>query len=160
MDIAQAIYGHPIATWVRESNSLLAFTGLLFLHAVGLAFTVGVSGVIALRVLGFATALPLGSMATLFRVVWVAYAVTAFSGVLLLMGNAINDLSNPLFYTKLLFVGLAAISVRATETRVFARGRFHTTSAKLLASASLASWTLAIIAGRLSEYPSLFGLGN
>ena len=66
MDIVQAIYSNPVAAWVRESNALLAFTGLLFLHAVGLAFAAGVSAVIDLRLLGVA-ALPVG-----WAVAWIA----------------------------------------------------------------------------------------
>lgn len=210
MEILAAIHDTAFSTWVRESNSLFAFTGLLFLHAVGLAFAVGVSAVIGLRILGVAPRLPLAPMEKLFPVIWVGFWINALSGVPILMANADQDLINPVFYAKMLFIALAVVSVRQVKSQVFRdaaslettpverretrgnpvrhaeafRGRANLdmtpvaildppvavpdatpvqtiplpTKAKILAAASLAFWSGAIVAGRLTEYPSLFRL--
>lgn len=119
MGILTAIQETTVATWVRESPSLFGFTGILFLHAVGLAFAVGVSAAIDLRILGVAPRLPLAPMEKLFPVIWVGFWINALSGVPLLMANAEHDLINPTFYAKMLFIALAVVSVRKVRRHVF-----------------------------------------
>jgi hypothetical protein len=119
MEILTAIHDTGFATWVRESPSLFAFTGILFLHAVGLAFAVGVSAAIDLRILGVAPNLPLAPMEKLFPVIWVGFWINVLSGVPLLMANAEQDLINLTFYAKMLFIALAVVSVRMVRHQVF-----------------------------------------
>lgn len=152
-----------LGTWVRESPSLWAYSGLISLHAFGLAFAAGVSAAIALRILGVAPGLPLAPMEKLFPIIWIAFWVNAVSGALLLTGSATTDLTNPVFFTKMAFVVLAIVTVRLLKHQVFRDpARLSTRPApqraRILAAASLACWMGAIVAGRPVEYPVLFRL--
>ena len=149
-------------TWVRESPSMFAYTGLLSLHALGLAFAVGFSWFIALRILGFGRALPLAATEGLFPLLWVGFWINAASGLALLISNASRDLTNPVFLTKIALIALAAFSMAVLKRSVFGSpsaldAGVAPSSSRLLAGASIALWTGAIVAGRLSEYPTLFG---
>ena len=155
MDFLVWLENSGLGTWVRESPSLWAYSGLISFHAFGLAFVVGLSWMIALRVLGFAPGLPLAPLEKLFPVIWIAFWVNAVSGIALVTGSATKDLTNPVFFTKMGFVVLGIVTVRLLKNEVF---RSLTTKARILAAASLAFWAGAIVAGRLVEYPVLFGL--
>ena len=71
----------PSSVWVRESGSLWSYPTVLFLHTVGLAFAVGMSAVISLRVLGAAADMPLPALEPFYRVLWIGFWVNAASGV-------------------------------------------------------------------------------
>jgi hypothetical protein len=150
-----------LGTWVRESPSMFAYSGLISLHAFGLAFAAGVSAAIALRILGVAPGLPLAPMEKLFPIIWMAFWVNAASGALLLTASATMDLTNPVFFIKMAFVVLAIVAVWLLKHQVFRDPARLSTSpapqrARLLAAATLVCWTGAIVAGRLVEYPVLF----
>src|SRR6516164_247673 len=81
-----------LAEWVRGSESLLAFPGIITVHAIGMAFLAGGSTAIDLRILGVAPGVSLN----------------AISGTLLLIAYPTKALTNPLFYVKL---GLIALGV-------------------------------------------------
>ncbi len=145
-----------VGMWVRESPSLFAFTGLIALHAFGLAFAAGMSTAISLRILGVAPQLPLAPMEKLFPIIWTAFSVNAVSGGLLLIGNATGDFVNPIFYIKMAFVVLGAVSVAQVRRRVFRNPNQATEQHRMLAMAPLACWAGAIIAGKMCEYPTYF----
>src|SRR5215216_1373347 len=56
--------------WIVESTSLLAFPGILAVHAIGMGFAAGLSAAIDLRVLGVARAVPLPEMRRLLPILW------------------------------------------------------------------------------------------
>jgi hypothetical protein len=68
MDFLLKIEQSGFSQWVRGSDSLFAFAGILLLHTIGMGFVVGVNATIDLRILGFAPALRLGAMEVLSRV--------------------------------------------------------------------------------------------
>jgi hypothetical protein len=155
----EAIESSGIATFVRESPSLLAYTLALSLHAMGLAVVVGISTAIALRLLGVAREIPLPPLTRLFPVMYVGFWVNALSGLALLSANASGMLANPLFYAKIVFIVGGVAVMRLLRRSVF-NDRLADTgepppSARTLAMASLACWALAIVAGRLTAYPYL-----
>jgi hypothetical protein len=155
----QAIESSAYPTFVRESPSLLAYTLVLSLHAMGLAVVVGLSAAIALRLLGLARGIPLAPLGRLFPVMYVGFWINALSGLALLAANARGMLGNPLFYAKIVFIVGGILVMRLLRRTVF-NDRLAGTeqlprSAGKLAVASLACWTLAIIAGRLTAYPYL-----
>ena len=45
-----------LSTWIREGNSIWAYPMIITFHSAGLAVMVGLSCVVALRILGFASA--------------------------------------------------------------------------------------------------------
>jgi hypothetical protein len=145
-----------LSEWIRGSESLLAFPGIITLHAIGLGILAGGSAAIDLRVLGFAPGVSLGAMARFLPVLWIAFLINAVSGTLLLIAYPTKALTNPLFYVKLALVALAVwliYRIGATVLRAPEADRKPMASgAKLLAVASLAAWLAVILAGRFLAY--------
>lgn len=145
-----------IATWVREGGSLLGYPTILFLHTLTLATVAGLNAGISLRLLGFADKLPLASLTRFFPVIWWVFAVTAASGLALLVADATTKMMSPVFYIKMVFVGLALYTLHLMKTRVFRapylEGARLPSNAWLLAIASIVLWIAATTAGRLMAY--------
>ncbi len=159
MSLIDTIQNSAYATWVRESPSILAYTTILSLHAMGLAIIVGINTIVALRLLGYGEGIPIPTLRKLFPWMYVGFTVNALSGLSLLAANASNDLANWMFYTKLFFILLAMINLELTRVQVFdkpAAGGVAVAPAraKTFAITSIALWSLAIVAGRLTEYPN------
>jgi hypothetical protein len=148
MELLEFVEGTGIATWVRESPSIFAYTLVLSLHAIGLSIVVGVSAMVALRVLGRFDGIPLQPMAKLYPLMYTGFWINAISGLMLLSANATGMLQMTMFYIKMGFVIAAVITLRVMRPKLVAG---H--AAKGLAMALLALWTGAVIAGRLTAYP-------
>lgn len=144
-----------LSEWVR-SESILAFPAIVTLHTIGMGFLAGSSAAIDLRILGFAPGIPLKVMARFLPLLWLAFAVNAISGILLLIGYPTKALTNPVFYTKLGLIALAIALVYWISATVLRAGdadhRQVVAKAKVLALASLAAWVAVIVAGRLLAY--------
>jgi hypothetical protein len=157
--LLEAIQNSAYPTYVRESPSLLGYTLVLALHAMGLAVVVGFSTAIALRVLGRAASIPLAPLGKLFPVMYVGFWVNALSGLALLGANATGMLANPVFYVKLVFIAGGVLVMRLLRRNVFneqlAAGGALPPVARQLAVASLVCWACALVAGRLTAYPYL-----
>lgn len=156
--IVELLEQNAFSTWVRESTSIFAYTLVLSLHAMGLAVLVGLSGAVALRILGFARSIPLAPTLSFFPLMHAGFWVNAISGVILLMAHASSMLTNTMFFIKLAFIALAVISVAMIRNVVFSdaemmAGGAITAKARRLAGATLFFWAGAIIAGRLTSYP-------
>lgn len=147
-----AIEQSGFSIWVRESGSLWSYPGIVFLHTVGLGLLVGLNLVLDLRLLGFATGLPLAAFGRFFRVMWAAFWINAVSGLVLVAQDAHARLANPVFYVKMLAVAGGVAVMVALRRRVgdVSRGTAPGSSTeRTLAVASLVCWTGAIVAGRL-----------
>ena len=160
MNWVDAIENSAYAIWVRESPSIFAFTSILALHAMGLAIIVGLNTVVALRLLGYVPGIPPNKLRKLYPWMYVGFTINAFSGLSLLAANFSNDLHNVMFGFKISFIVLAMINMELIRARVFddpvlVAGGAVPKQARLFALTSLVLWSLAIIAGRLSEYPYL-----
>lgn len=142
--------------WVRESGSLLGYPTILFLHTLGLATVAGLSGAIDLRLLGVASKVPLSSLTRFFPFIWMAFGLTALTGVVLLIADAETKLASPVFYVKMVFIVLALINLNLLKRRIFADPNVDTrplpSQATLLALSSLLFWVGATTAGRLMAY--------
>lgn len=148
------------AIWVRESPSILAFTSILALHAIGLAIIVGLNVVVALRLLGFVPEIPVAKLKQLYPWMYVGFTINALSGGSLMIANLRGELENWMFLTKLGFIALAMINMEIMRTRVFddpvlVAGGALPRAARIFAINSLVLWSLAMIAGRLTSYPYL-----
>jgi hypothetical protein len=153
------IQNSAYAVWVRESPSILAFTSILSLHAMGLAIVVGINFIIALRLLGFVPAIPVAPLRKLFPWMYLGFTINALSGLSLLAANLNNDIHNWMFFVKLSMILFAMINLELTRTRIFdtpgvLQAADLTKRARGFAIASIAFWSLAIVAGRLTEYPN------
>ena len=145
-----------VGTFVRESPSLFAYPMFLFFHALGLSTIVGISTAVALRLLGFASSIAVPPLERLFPLMWTAFAINAISGSGLLVADVALKMTNPVFLTKLTFIGLAMANLWLLKTKVFrdpsvAEGVVPR-KGKLLAGTLLFFWLGAIIAGRLTAY--------
>jgi hypothetical protein len=151
----------PVFRWI-EASALSrwvtgdAFMSVLVLHTLGVALVAGPSLAIALRLLGAARGAPLGAFAGFFPVVWIGLLAAAPSGVLLLIGYPTKALTNPVFYLKLVCIALGLGLLLRIRSRVLLTADDGETRASggaaMLAWASLALWTGAIVAGRLLAY--------
>jgi len=142
--------------WFRESGSLWGYPAVLFLHTLGLGTVAGLSGAIDLRLLGVAPRIPLAPLTRFFAAIWIAFAVTAASGLVLLVAEAEAKLASPIFWIKMTFLALALVNLRLLRTRVFADPKIDTyplaRQAKFLAATSLLLWVAVTTAGRLMAY--------
>ncbi len=145
-----------LSQWVVGSPSLFAFPGILTLHAIGMGFAVGICLALDLRILGVAPGVQIAEMRRYVPIVWIAFWLNAFSGLLLLIGYPTKALTNPVFYLKLLLIGVGLVlfkrigrhvfdpSLPAVDTPPFALRR--------LAVVSMVCWVGAITAGRFLAY--------
>jgi hypothetical protein len=147
----------PLATWVRESPSQFAYTGMLFLHGAGLALSVGVSMVIALRIFGAFAAVPTQALDRLFRPLWIGFWINGFSGTAMLASDMSREMDNTVFRIKLVFVGLAAATMWMLQ-RALGPAPSDLRPVRLLSAVALIFWLAAITFGRFVAYPALLGL--
>ena len=137
-------------TWLRESPSVWAYPTIFFLHTIGLIFAAGASIIINSRLLGAMPQLPVAPLARFFRPIWIAFWVTAISGVIMLASDLQAKLGNRLFLLKMIFVVLAVIITALLRRRVEQPSLSGSTRA--LAAASLVCWLGAVAAGRFMAY--------
>src|SRR5205814_10343769 len=112
--------------------------------------------VIDLRVLGVARRLPIAPLEGLFPIMWLAFWVNTASGVALLVADASTMMVSGIFWVKMACIVAAVISMVLVRRLLFRspheESRDLPFNAKLLAVSSLALWTGAITAGRLTAY--------
>jgi hypothetical protein len=161
MDLFLAfIESSDLSNWIRGSESIFAFPTIITLHTIGMGFLAGGSAAIDLRILGFAPGVSLKAMARFLPLLWLALAVNAVSGVLLLIAYPTKALTNPVFYVKLFLIALAVWLVyhigravlQAPEAGQSALPDPLPKHARRLAILSLAAWIALITAGRLLAY--------
>ena len=147
---------------IRETPSVLYYPTVLAFHAFGMAALVGLSSLIALRVLGFASGLPLAPLEKFYRFINIGFWVNLASGLVLLVLSPTTFLVMPLFYIKLVAIAGALVLVRKLRTSLFDRHAGDnapvSSEARLLAGSMLFLWAVAIQAGRLTAY-SFFPIG-
>ena len=147
--------GSDLSMWIR-GDSMLAFPTIITLHTICMGFLAGASSAIDLRILGAAPGIPLASLRPFYPLMWLAFAINAVTGVLMVIGYPTKQLTNPLFYIKLFLVVLGVwlvYRIGREVLRVTESGeKTITTETRWLAAASLAGWVSLIIAGRLLEY--------
>jgi hypothetical protein len=120
-----------------------------------MAFLAGCGIAIDLRIIGFAPGIPLRPVARLLPLMWLAFAINATTGVLLLIAYPTKALTNPLFYIKITMVAVALTLVYLVARDVLRRAAGEeplAAKAKTLAGASLAAWLVLIAAGRYLAY--------
>jgi hypothetical protein len=138
-----------LSTWIRESDAIYAFPGILIVHTVGMALAAGGVGAIGLRLLGVARQIPIGSLRELVRVAWIGLLLNIVSGTLLVVAYPTKALTNPVFYLKLVVIVAAVSVVRHLDRRLLAG---EASPRKLVPAAMLILAALAIITGRLLPY--------
>jgi hypothetical protein len=148
-----------IGQWVGTSCSIWSFPTVLVFHTVGLALLVGTNAIIDLRVLGASQTLPLPELRRLSRVMWIGFAISAMSGIILFMTDAVRRAGQTAFWIKM---GLIVVSFVVTylirpvlsEERAAAKAGIPRW-AKALAVTSLILWAAVIVFGRLLALATL-----
>jgi hypothetical protein len=145
-----------LSSSIAESSTLYGFALVLVLHTIGIALTAGPAAVMSLRLLGIGRPLPLSSLRTLFTLFWVGFIGNAITGALLFMMAASRTGYKPMYYTKLLFLALALITLRPIRAAIEADrdGEDATIPRRMktIAVLSLLLWAGVITSGRLIAY--------
>jgi hypothetical protein len=146
-----------LARWINESETVFGYSGILFLHTLGLAVAVGASVVVDLRMLGAAPRISVAALLPLFRFMWLGFIVNALSGAMLFAADAPRKAANPLFEFKLVLIAVGVAVMALMERRLLQAGSGAAVAGPerwltRLAIASLVIWTAAIAAGRLVAY--------
>jgi hypothetical protein len=154
----QQVEASGLSVWIRESDSLLAFPGILILHTLGMAFFAGTTAAISLIRLKSVRSIRADAVLRLFPVAWTGLAVNVLSGVLLVVAYPTKALTNPVFYIKLLCIGLmigalqvARRQLRSDSLSIGAEGNVRAKS-NAVAIAMLLLAMLTIVSGRLLPY--------
>ncbi len=150
----RVIEDSDLSNWITESESLLAFPGVLTLHIIGMAMLAGLGVVVALRVIGLGRGIPVAALAAYRPILWLGFAAIVVSGVLLVIAYPTKALTNWLFYFKLVCFGLAMVTLVMMRRRVIEPATFGRTPkpAQWVGAASLLLWGSTIVAGRLLAY--------
>jgi hypothetical protein len=145
-----------LSQWIVGSESMFAFPGILAIHAIGMGFAVGICLALDLRILGVAPGVRIAEMRRFVPIVWTAFWINAISGLLLLIGYPTKALTNPVFYLKLLLIGVGLWLFSRIGRRVFndtaVDDRAQSPIVQRLAIISLVCWVGAITAGRFLAY--------
>jgi hypothetical protein len=157
MEFFNWLQDSSVPTWLREADKLYAYDMYLVSHAIGMAGVVGLSSMIALRILGFAQTMPLKPMEKYFPFIYGGFWLNFCSGVVLFISYPVRAVTNPGFYIKMTGVLLAVLTIRRIRTQVFGNPAYLGTAPLPAASKRLAFrlffiWWFTILAGRLMAY--------
>lgn len=160
VDFSQWLYDSQLGTSIRES--LIAYPAIEGIHLLSLAFSVGLILFTDLRLVGlFLKDVPASDLLRQLRP-WVlgGFATQLFTGVLLFTASAVNVVSLPVFWLKLVVIFLAGINVLWFEFKWVRRvGDWKDqlvppSGVRFAGWASLAFWSVVVITGRLIPYLS------
>jgi hypothetical protein len=157
VEFLEAIENSGFSTYIRETAGWPAYSTVLALHTFGMAFLVGLSGVIALRVLGVVPELPLNPLRKLQSVIVIGFWVNAITGVILTSLAIQSLLKNWDFYVKLVAIAFALVALAKMRRHAF--GDPNTpddavvpAEGKRWAKLMLFFWGVAVLGGRLTAY--------
>ena len=153
--ILAAIGASGLASFLRSSEYVYPLVNAA--HILGIALLVGTIAALDARILGFARQVPLADAARLLLPFTAGGLVLAIaSGAALFSVKPAEYWSNPVFLTKLGLVGAAVLNALSLRLRPAWQGALAggsmTASLRLSAGLSLASWTAALVAGRLIAF--------
>lgn len=145
-----------LSLWVRgETDWAMAFPVIICFHAIGMGFMAGIACMVNLRILGYAPQMAPGRLLAFLPVAWLALAINVASGLLLLVGYPTKALTNPVFYIKMLCIGVALwclFYLRRTVLRAPQPDAVIDTGARRIAALGTFLWVAAIVTGRLLAY--------
>ncbi len=156
-EFLEAIENSAFSTYIRETPSVLGYSTVLAFHTFGMAFLVGLSGVMALRVLGVVPELPLKPLQKLMPLVILGFWVNAITGLILTSLAMVSLSRNWDFYVKLAAIAVAIVSLTKMRRHAFADpdvpdDAVASPEAKKWARLMLFFWGLAVLGGRLTAY--------
>jgi hypothetical protein len=109
-----------------------------------------------LRVLGLASKISFDSLRIYFRVAWVGLIVNAISGTLLFLANYTAFLHNTAFLAKISLLAIGGLATWSLVREISSSSPDQPSRrARIIASACIAIWLGAIVAGRIVGYTSV-----
>jgi hypothetical protein len=155
-EFLETIENSGFSSYIRETPSVLGYSTILALHTFGMAFLVGLSGVIALRVLGIVPELPLNPLKKLMPLVIAGFWLNAMTGVVLTSLAAVSLFRNWDFWMKLAAIVVAIVALTKMRRAAFGEPAPDdspgSAEARRWAKIMLFSWGLAVLGGRLTAY--------
>lgn len=156
-EFLESIENSAFSSYIRESPSVLGYSTVLALHTFGMAFLVGLSGVIALRVLGIIPELPLNPLKKLMPMIIAGFWLNAVTGVVLTSLAAVSLFRNWDFWVKLAAIVVAIVALTKMRRTAFADPPAPddapgSPEARRWAKVMLFFWGLAVLGGRLTAY--------
>lgn len=157
-ELAQVIQNSPVGVAIAESA--LIFPLIEALHLIGLSVSVGLIFLIDLRLVGvFLKRVPVPDLLHQLRpLVLGGFALIFLSGALLFWSEAATVIESPAFPVKFVFIAIAGLNALyfelklAKQPAVVENQPTLPKNVRYAGLASLVSWTLVIIAGRLIPY--------
>jgi hypothetical protein len=158
---------HPVLEWIKQTpvgefvrSSTWAFPALQSLHFIGMSMLIGIVGVIDLRVLGLARALPIHPLHRLLPVAFTGFAINLITGIMFFCHDPYVYAFNPSFRLKMLLILLAGLNALWFRLGVFidvdkwGPGIEASALAKVISAFSLLIWVGVITAGRYIAFTS------
>ncbi len=160
MEFWESVGNSGFSMLLKQSGT--AFTATLAFHSIGMAFVVGVSGAIALRVLGIAPRIPLAPMEEFWPLMVAGFWISAVTGVLLFVMDAPRFVPDATLYIKMgaIFAAMAlAARLRAQVfgQRVDLDAPDELKRARRLATWLLVVWGVAVVSGKVMAYTWVAG---
>ena len=156
MTFLQALADAPFSMWVMQST--WGYYALLALHAIGMAGVVGSTFILCFRVLGFGGGLVVSDLGNMRHVAWGGFILNLISGVILFCGSAPQMAVNATFQYKMISIILGGLALwflwrminqsAGKDDPDFSYGA----GTRVVALATLAFWTTAIVFGRDIAY--------
>ncbi|MDR3213457.1 MAG: hypothetical protein LBT71_06015 [Azoarcus sp.] len=159
LELAQGLQHSGFGTALAESR--YAFPLIEGTHLIGLSISVGLIFLIDLRLVGlFLRQVPAHTLLrSLLPIVLWGFALIFITGVLLFISEADTIIVSPAFPVKLVLLFLGGLNALYFEFKLSREPAFQSNTAAILPDkvrysgfASLALWTLVIIAGRMLAY--------
>ncbi|MAM69825.1 MAG: hypothetical protein CMP91_01600 [Gammaproteobacteria bacterium] len=141
----------PVGQWVYGYyGNFWAYPAILSAHGLGMMTVMGVVLAFNMRVLGFANNISISAYDRLFMIGWAGFILNLVSGLLLLSGALSTFLYQGAFQLKMAMILLGGILMKVIMNGI--RSGRDEKMTMLISAVCLASWTGAIITGRLMAY--------
>jgi hypothetical protein len=150
----------PLSEFIR--TDIWGWPVALTLHVLGTALLVGLIFVIGLRILGLFELIPYSSLNRLFPLVWIAFGLQVFSGLLLWITKASRYVADGAFELKVLLIVVGVLlTYQFSQTMQREAASWDTAGAVAshkvrLVAALMLVWAGVLIAGRLTGYMGSF----
>jgi hypothetical protein len=161
MSVFTWVEGLSFSTFMRESDSLLAYPGFLFLHTLGMSIVAGGTMIIGFALLGvWPKQTPISPLGRLYPLIYFGFWLEVITGLSMFAKDASTYGRNPDLYWKLVCIAggmalLALIRRRVLQVPGVDAGPVSG-KAKLMAVGALVCWFGAIVTGRLIAYLNPF----
>lgn len=155
MEYLEALEASGFSMFIKESST--AYVGFLAFHTIGMVFLVGVSGVVAMRILGVARSLPLGPLMDFFPLLYLGVAINVVTGGVLLCLYPTKYIVDPAMYIKAGAILVAIVMVRKLKAFLLRLEAGVDTEAdvqnmKMWARTLLVAWLFTVLTGRIVAY--------